>query len=250
MNTSKTVTKGFYYKGNAQGIFRSEYKEMLEGTLLLFEFKNRVHTLLPVGLGYIFTQFKSYPDLDKLNVPESMFRVWKEEEDSPSPITLKEYVEAVTQEIQDAHITPSIFEAEGGETQVDTATMEMFDAPVFDLEDKKLGYVDQERFDAIVEKRIEVIRKSLISKGKEYANKAITKDRMYNFKRGAEIAGTTPTRVLLGYWLKHITSTIDLFDQIDAGVIPSKELVEEKLMDMINYAILADVAITDLRENG
>lgn len=247
MSTSRTVSKGFYYKGNAQGIFRSEYKEMLEGTLLFFEFKNKLHVLNTVGLGYVFTQFTSYPELDKLNVPESMLLVWKEGDFKP--MSLKEYVQAVSQEIHEAHTTPSMFEAEGGETQVDTETMEMFEQQIIP-QDNRLGYIDQEKFDSIVERRIEVIRKSLISKGKEYANKAITQDRMYNFKRGAEIAGKTPTRVLLGYWLKHITSTIDLFDQIDAGIIPSEALVEEKLMDMINYAILADVAITDLRENG
>jgi len=102
-------------------------------------------------------------------------------------------------------------------------------------------------FDRIVDKCIKIIKESLKSKGDEYAMD--NADRLINFKRGAEIKGTTPEDALFGYWLKHLTSIFDIIDEITKenkkiGLIfvakpdINMNLIEEKIKDNINYLIL------------
>ena len=93
----------------------------------------------------------------------------------------------------------------------------------------------RKEFDEIIELRIEKIKSTLISKGKEYAT---DKDVMHNFKRAAQIANSTPERALFGFMLKHFTSVLDMIDNLDNFKEPSEELVEEKLGDLLNYVIL------------
>lgn len=87
--------------------------------------------------------------------------------------------------------------------------------------------------DYIVEERI---KKVMCSKSAEYARGG---DKLYNFKRSAEIDGVTPIDALRGMDLKHRTSISDMLVDITYKdkVFP-KELWEEKLTDHINYMIL------------
>ena len=99
--------------------------------------------------------------------------------------------------------------------------------------------MDKETFDKIIENRIEEIQSTLIKKGKEYASNA---DRLYNFKRAAEIGRTTPEKALQGMRLKHSVSVLDLIE----GRLPlTKELIEEKLGDEINYLILLEAVLKE-----
>ena len=107
-----------------------------------------------------------------------------------------------------------------------------------------------EDFDNVVNECTEIIKKSLKSKAKEYAME--NDDRFINFKRGAEVKGTTPEDVLFGYWLKHLVSIFDIIDKITAenkktgliftvnpeGIGIPEEMVDEKIKDAINYLIL------------
>lgn len=94
--------------------------------------------------------------------------------------------------------------------------------------------------DYIVEERI---KKVMCSKSAEYARGG---DKLYNFKRSAEIDGITPIEALRGMDLKHRTSINDMLDDLDKGIQninpPTteniKKLWEEKLTDHINYMIL------------
>lgn len=93
------------------------------------------------------------------------------------------------------------------------------------------------KFDEVINNRITHIKKTLASKGKEYAR---GNNRFHNFDRGAAITGQTPTKVLSGMMLKHLISVLDIVDDIDQGVWPTTDLKDEKIGDLINYLILLD----------
>lgn len=107
-----------------------------------------------------------------------------------------------------------------------------------------------EDFDKLVEECIEIIRKSLSTKGVEYAGG--NEDRLVNFKRGGEMKMTTPEDALIGYYLKHLVSIFEIIDQITEenkkigliyAVNPEHlnifwKTIEEKIKDLINYPIL------------
>lgn len=104
----------------------------------------------------------------------------------------------------------------------------------------------RKEFDEIIELRIEKIKSTLISKGKEYAT---DKDVMHNFKRAGLIAGITPEKALYGFLLKHLTSVADILDRIDQGYLPDDEVIDQKIGDVLNYFILLEGLIKDHKNN-
>ena len=104
----------------------------------------------------------------------------------------------------------------------------------------------QEQFVALVEQRIDKCMEVLGAKGKEYSGGG--KDRLHNFKRAAEMQGISPAAALRGMWAKHIVSIMDMFDAMDNGHVPTSATVEEKLGDNINYSLLFEALITEMRE--
>lgn len=69
-----------------------------------------------------------------------------------------------------------------------------------------------EEFNEIVEYvKEKLITKTLIRKGKEYARGG---DRLSNFKRIAAALGCTPEAALVGTWMKHIVSILDMVNDI------------------------------------
>ena len=98
--------------------------------------------------------------------------------------------------------------------------------------------MNTDQFNEIVEQRIEAIRSVLGSKAKEYA----IGDRLYNFKRAAEILRCTPQKALAGMFMKHLVSVLDL---IEGSVEPTEYLVNEKIGDAINYLILLEAILKE-----
>lgn len=94
-------------------------------------------------------------------------------------------------------------------------------------------------FDKLVERRVELIKSVLKSKAGEYASLG---DRLHNFNRAADMLGTTKEKALVGMWTKHIVSVLDI---VDSGSTPRKELIDEKIGDLINYAILLEACYMD-----
>lgn len=102
--------------------------------------------------------------------------------------------------------------------------------------------MDNKTFNAIVEERIEVIKKVLASKATEYARG----DRLSNFKTAGRLDDESPERALWGMFKKHIVSVKDLIDDIEAGRPPMPWPVwQEKLTDMVNYPILLEGLIKE-----
>jgi hypothetical protein len=93
--------------------------------------------------------------------------------------------------------------------------------------------MNTEQFEIILESRLSSIKQVLGNKAKEYA----IGDRLYNFKRAAEISRTTPQQALAGMFMKHLVSVLDL---VEGSVSPTEYMVNEKIGDAINYLILLE----------
>ncbi len=104
----------------------------------------------------------------------------------------------------------------------------------------------QEKFDEIVNCKIQVIKDSLATKGQEYVQGF---DRLQAFKDAAKLRNTTCEDALGGMVSKQIVS---LFSMIkiatnlanhDNYVRDTYDLWEEKITDIINYMILLDAIL-------
>ena len=104
--------------------------------------------------------------------------------------------------------------------------------------------MNSKEFEKIVEEQIEHIRKALLSKRKEYAN---DEDVLVNFKNTGRMKGETPAKALYGMLAKHLTSWEDY---VLGRQIPTKELLDEKIGDIINYFILSKGLFLEEIEEG
>lgn len=102
--------------------------------------------------------------------------------------------------------------------------------------------MNHEEFNEIAKNRLDTCTEILIPKGLEYSRNG---DRLHNFKTAGRIAGTTPERALLGMYLKHLVSIMDIIVDVEAGNIPTKEILSEKITDSINYHLLLEALILE-----
>ena len=108
----------------------------------------------------------------------------------------------------------------------------------YDLEDSEL--TKNEYFEKVINDTLTEVKELLIVKGKEYRRN----DNVYhNFDQGAKIKGITPEKVLDGFLLKHEVSISDMTNDLDKGIMPSKEKVEEKFNDNIIYLLIKKAMI-------
>jgi hypothetical protein len=98
--------------------------------------------------------------------------------------------------------------------------------------------MNNQEFDEILNFRIESIKSILTSKAKEYAHG----DRLYNFKRAAEIERATPAKSLFGMLTKHLVSVIDM---VEGNLETPPAMVNEKIGDLINYLILLEAVFKE-----
>lgn len=75
----------------------------------------------------------------------------------------------------------------------------------------------------------------MISKAGEYADDA---DRIANFKQTTSLLNTNQLKVAITYWLKHVGSIVKIADDMDKGIYPTPELLEEKCGDLAAYSFL------------
>lgn len=104
--------------------------------------------------------------------------------------------------------------------------------------------MDYITFNSLVGQRFDQCGKVLTEKGEEYSRGG---DRLWNFKRAAAKTGTTPARALMGMKAKHDVSVDDMVDMLKRGVVPSREMVAEKIGDSINYLLLLEGLIEEAR---
>ena len=98
--------------------------------------------------------------------------------------------------------------------------------------------MNRQEFNKELDKLLDSIRQRFKVKGDEYA----TEESVFaNFDKGARVTGLAPEIVLDGYLTKHYVSYRDMLDSIFDGRHPSKELIDEKLGDLILYFILQKI---------
>ncbi len=97
-------------------------------------------------------------------------------------------------------------------------------------------------FNTLLESRISKIKDTLCKKAGEYAS---NEDRLYNFKRGACVLSTTPAECLLGYMTKHFVSVLDMVRDSNKGKPLSRDRIDEKIGDLINYIILLEAVLVE-----
>lgn len=99
----------------------------------------------------------------------------------------------------------------------------------------------RDEFNAVVEKRLDLVRKLLVSKGKEYSTDA---DVFHNFRAATGLSfHEAPEKVAWEFMVKHLQSIKDILDHVETGGFngyPSEALVEEKIGDAVNYLILIE----------
>lgn len=90
----------------------------------------------------------------------------------------------------------------------------------------------QELYSKTIEETLNRCASLLTKKQEEYAP---DEDPLANFKKGAKVSGLTEEQVLYMYCVKHLVSIRDIV----FGVVPSsRELIQEKTGDIINYMTL------------
>jgi hypothetical protein len=94
-------------------------------------------------------------------------------------------------------------------------------------------------FTKIVEARLADCRDRLIKKGAEYATDT---DRLHNFKVTGNMLGVLQERALVGMWVKHLVSVLDI---VEGNTAVTKYLINEKLGDVICYAILLEACLLE-----
>ena len=98
-----------------------------------------------------------------------------------------------------------------------------------------------ERFNEILNSRLEKIRATLERKATEYVQ---NDDRLYNFRRAARISDKHPAEALWGMAMKHLVSVIDLVEG-SPETIPDDDFIDEKIGDLINYLILLEAILKE-----
>ena len=102
-----------------------------------------------------------------------------------------------------------------------------------------------ERFDEIINKRLDRCSQVLCKKSEEYA----TDDKLHNFKVAATLQNCSPITALAGMMCKHTVSVYDLIQDNENGKVISPEMWDEKIGDSINYLLLLTALIEEQKES-
>lgn len=93
-------------------------------------------------------------------------------------------------------------------------------------------------FNSNTQHLLDLISEILISKQEEYAEGGEQGDRLFNFKQATSLLNTNQARVCLMYATKHFASLAKISEDMDKGVYPSREILEEKCKDAAAYCML------------
>ena len=105
----------------------------------------------------------------------------------------------------------------------------------------------ENRFEQIVDETLNQIKETLIQKGREYRR---NNDPFHNFNEGSKKSGLIREKVLDGMLLKHEISIADMTNDLEKGILPKIETVNEKFGDNLIYLILKKASIIDKIEQN
>ena len=98
------------------------------------------------------------------------------------------------------------------------------------------------RFEQLVNDTLNQIKDTLLIKGKEYKR---NDNIFHNFEEGSKRTGLIREKVLDGMLLKHEISIADITNDLEKGILPKIETIEEKFGDNLIYLILKKASIID-----
>jgi hypothetical protein len=101
-------------------------------------------------------------------------------------------------------------------------------------------------FDQVINSTLETIKNTLLVKAKEYVRNS---DVFHNFHEGSKRSGLSREKVLDGFLLKHEISISDMTNDLDKGILPTKDAVNEKFNDNILYLLIKKAMILDRINN-
>jgi hypothetical protein len=101
-------------------------------------------------------------------------------------------------------------------------------------------------FDMEIQSTIQKIKQLLLVKGKEYRR---NNNPYHNFEVAARKKNITPEKALDGFLLKHLVSYDDMLNDIEQGVLPKIEVVEEKFSDILVYFMIQKAQILNRIKN-
>ena len=111
--------------------------------------------------------------------------------------------------------------------------------------------MNQKEFNEVIGRQTDRCKSMLITKGSEYAPKAVKNvavDRLAHFKKAAVVMNTTPKAALMGMLSKHLISVSDMCTDERQY---AKEQWDEKITDSINYfLILRAIVEEELNEEN
>lgn len=73
-------------------------------------------------------------------------------------------------------------------------------------------------------------------------------DKFHNFKRTAQIRNISIVEAWDGMQNKHLTSFLDMISDVKAGKLPSQKLLDDKVTDMINYILLFEGIVMEIKD--
>lgn len=106
--------------------------------------------------------------------------------------------------------------------------------------------INSEEFDTLMSDTMERCKNTLSIKANEYSR---SDGRLHNFHVAARMMNCSPEKALLGMLVKHEVSVRDIVNDLDKGILPSDETLNEKLGDILNYYILLKALIVERRMN-
>lgn len=98
-------------------------------------------------------------------------------------------------------------------------------------------------FNKVVEDQFDICRSLMVDKAGEYA----TEDRLFNFKQPTSMMHQNQAQVCLSYQMKHMASCVKIAEDMNKGIFPTDEMLNEKITDMINYCLLFKANVMELR---
>lgn len=114
------------------------------------------------------------------------------------------------------------------------------------MEITNYAILNEEQFQALITKRIYDIQNTLISKGQEYVRNG---DRLWNFRETARREGSTMLEALNGMMAKHVTSFHDMITDVKNGKNIPQKFLDDKIVDLLNYHLLAEAIVVEHNQN-
>lgn len=107
--------------------------------------------------------------------------------------------------------------------------------------------MDAQKFEKLCRELLDKSEDTLFRKSKEYAT---DEDRLANFRQPTSMTGMSTAEVCLMYQMKHICSVTKIAKETSKGILPTKELLQEKCQDMLNYTLIFYTTVCELIEKA